>query len=61
MHPEPEAQRKAAGITLSAKRGDAKKGDLQGGTRDMYDPMFESDLEKMTATPRKGKPEHDSD
>lgn len=48
-------------MALSAKRGDTKKGDLKGAARDMYDSMTESELDEMASTPRKGKPEHDSD
>jgi Protein of unknwon function (DUF3008) len=53
-----KAQQKAAGAALSAKRGETKKSDLKGASRSMVDSMSEEELEKMAATPRKGKPEH---
>lgn len=61
MPAKSKAQQKAAGMALSAKRGETKKSELQGAARDMYDSMSENELEEMAATPRKGKPEHDSD
>ena len=61
MHAKSKSQQKAAGMALSAKRGDTKKGDLKGAARDMYDSMTQSELDEMASTPRKGKPEHDSD
>ena len=53
-----KAQQKAAGSALSAKRGETKKGDLQGAAREMYDTMTEKELEELAATPHAGKPEH---
>ena len=61
MPAKSKAQQKAAGMALSAKRGETKKSELQGAAREMYESMSESELEEMAATPRKGKPEHDSD
>lgn len=61
MPAKSKAQQKAAGMALSAKRGETNKSDLQGAARDMYDSMSESELEELAATPRKGKPEHNSD
>lgn len=52
------AQQKAAGAALSAKRGETKKSDLQGASREMYDSMTETELEELASTKRKGKPEH---
>jgi len=53
-----KAQQKAAGAALSAKRGETKKSDLQGASRDMYDSMSEKQLEEFAETRRKGLPEH---
>ena len=53
-----KAQQKAAGSALSAKRGETKKGDLQGAAREMYDTMTEKELEELAATSHAGKPEH---
>lgn len=61
MPAKSKAQQKAAGMALAAKRGETDKSALQGAARDMYESMSESELEEMAATPRKGKPEHDSD
>lgn len=54
------AQQKAAGAALSAKRGDTPKSKLKGASKSMADTMSETELEKMAATKRKGKPEHAS-
>jgi hypothetical protein len=61
MPAKSKAQQKAAGMALAAKRGETDKSDLQGAARDMYESMSESELDEMASTPRKGKPEHDSD
>lgn len=49
-------QQQAAGAALSAKRGDKKKSELKGASRQMYESMSESELKKMAETKRKGKP-----
>jgi hypothetical protein len=54
------AQQKAAGAALSAKRGDAKKSDLKGASKQMYESMTERELDDMASTSRKDKPEHKS-
>lgn len=51
-----KAQQKAAGAALSAKRGDTKKKDLKGASKDMYDSMNENQLEELAHTKRKGLP-----
>ncbi|TWG64119.1 DUF3008 family protein [Aminobacter sp. J44] len=58
MPAKSKAQQKAAGAALSAKRGDAKKSDLKGASRDMYESMSEKQLDELASTKRKGKPEH---
>jgi hypothetical protein len=58
MPAKSKAQQKAAGAALAAKRGDAKKSDLQGASREMYDSMSEKQLDELASTKRKGKPEH---
>lgn len=58
MPAKSKAQQKAAGAALSAKRGDSKASELKGPSRDMYESMSETELEKMASTERKGKPEH---
>jgi hypothetical protein len=61
MPAKSKAQQKAAGAALSAKRGDAKKSDLKGASRSMYESMSEDQLHDMAKTKRKGKPQHASD
>lgn len=55
------AQQKAAGAALSAKRGDTPKSKLKGASKSMAESMTEAQLEALTATRRKGKPEHVDD
>ncbi|MBU0554709.1 MAG: DUF3008 family protein [Alphaproteobacteria bacterium] len=61
MPAKSKAQQKAAGAALSAKRGDSKKSDLKGASRDMYESMSESELEDFASSSRKNKPEHVGD
>lgn len=61
MPAQSKAQQKAAGVALSAKRGDTKVSELKGASKEMYDSMSEDQLEDMASTRRKGKPEHKSD
>jgi hypothetical protein len=49
-------QQKAAGAALAAKRGETKKSDLKGASREMYDSMSEAELKKMAETKRKDLP-----
>ncbi len=56
MPAKSKAQQKAAGAALSVKRGDTKKSQLRGASRDMVDSMSESELKKLASTKRKGKP-----
>jgi hypothetical protein len=57
MPAKSKAQQKAAGAALSAKRGDTKKSQLRGASRQMIESMSESELKKLASTKRKGKPE----
>lgn len=61
MPAKSKAQQKAAGAALSAKRGETKKSDLQGASREMMESMSEAQLEELAATPRKDKPKHIGD
>ena len=61
MPAKSQAQQKAAGAALSAKRGDTPKSDLQGASKSMVESMTEKELEEMASTKRKGKPEHAGD
>lgn len=51
-----KAQQKAAGAALSAKRGETRKSELKGASRDMYESMSEKELEEFASTKRKGLP-----
>lgn len=53
-----KAQQKAAGAALAAKKGDKKKGDLKGASREMNNSMSKKELETMASGSRKGKPDH---
>ena len=61
MPAKSKAQQEAAGVALSAKRGDTKVSDLQGASRDMYDSMSEEELEDIAKTDREGLPDHVDD
>lgn len=56
-----QAQQKAAGAALAAKRGEEKVSSLKGASKSMYESMTEKELEEMASTKRKGKPEHKSE
>jgi len=60
MPAKSQAQQKAAGAELSAKRGDTKVTKLKGASKSMYKSMSEKQLDELASTPRKGKPEHKS-
>lgn len=60
MPAKSQAQQKAAGAALSAKRGDTKKSELKGASKSMYESMSEKELDEMASTKRKRKPEHKS-
>jgi hypothetical protein len=49
-------QQMAAGAALAAKRGEKKKSELKGASREMYDSMSEAELKKLAETKRKGLP-----
>lgn len=61
MPAKSQAQQKAAGAALSAKRKETKVSDLQGASKSMYESMSEKELEDLASTSRKGKPEHKKD
>jgi hypothetical protein len=61
MPAQSEAQQKAAGAALSAKRGDTKVSDLQGSSKEMYDSMSEKELEDLASTSHDHLPEKKGD
>ncbi|WP_010142262.1 DUF3008 family protein [Oceanicola sp. S124] len=50
MKARSQAQQKAAGAALAAKRGEQDPDALQGASREMYDEMTEAELEEMAST-----------
>ena len=61
MPAKSQAQQKAAGAALSAKRGDSPTSKLKGAAKGMAESMSEQQLEELAHTQRKGKPEHAGD
>jgi hypothetical protein len=61
MPAKSKAQQKAAGAALSAKRGETKRSDLKGASKQMYDSMSEKQLDEFASTKRKGKPNYTPD
>jgi hypothetical protein len=49
-------QQKAAGAALAAKRGEIPKSKLVGASREMYESMSESELDKMASVKRSELP-----
>jgi hypothetical protein len=60
MPAKSKAQQKAAGAALSAKRGETKKSELKGASKQMADSMSEKQLEDLAETKRKGLPDKKS-
>jgi hypothetical protein len=58
MPAQSKAQQKAAGMALSAKRGETPKSELKGAAKEMEESMTEAELEDFATGARKGKPEH---
>lgn len=58
MPAKSQAQQKAAGAALAAKRGERKVSDLKGASKSMVKSMDKSELERLASGPRKGKPAH---
>jgi hypothetical protein len=56
MPAKSKAQQKAAGAALSAKRGEIKKSELKGASKEMADSMTEKELEDLASTKRKNLP-----
>lgn len=56
MPAKSKAQQKAAGAALSAKRGETRKSELKGASRQMVESMSEKELEDLAETDRKTLP-----
>lgn len=54
------SQQKAAGVALSAKRGETAKRALVGASKQMYESMTEKELDELASTKRAGLPEKKS-
>lgn len=61
MPAKSQAQQKAAGAALSAKRGETKKSELRGASKEMYESMSEKQLEEFAETKRTSLPKKKSD
>lgn len=57
MKAQSEAQQKAAGAALSAKRGETPKSKLRGASKEMFETMTKAELEEMAAVKHKKLPE----
>ncbi|MFP1631835.1 DUF3008 family protein [Zhengella sp. ZM62] len=61
MPAKSKAQQMAAGAALAAKRGEMKKSELKGASKDMADSMSRKELEEMASGKRKAEPERKGD
>jgi Protein of unknwon function (DUF3008) len=61
MKARSQAQQKAAGAALAAKRGKVSRRRLKGASKQMAETMTESELRDLASTKLAGKPEHVSD
>jgi len=60
MPAKSQAQQKAAGAALAAKRGEVNKSELKGASRSMEKSMSEKELHELASTSRKSKPAHNA-
>lgn len=61
MPAKSQAQQKAAGAALAAKRGETPKSKLKGASREMYETMSENELDDLASVKRSKLPDHVSD
>jgi len=61
MPAKSQAQQKAAGAALAAKRGEIPKSELKGASIEMYETMTEKELDELASVKRSKLPEHVSD
>ncbi len=57
MPAKSKVQQKAAGAALAVKRGERKKSELKGASKEMVDSMTEQQLRELATGKRTGKPE----
>lgn len=60
MPAKSKAQQKAAGAALAAKRGETKKSDLVGASKEMFETMTEEELEELASTDHDDLPDKKS-
>jgi hypothetical protein len=58
MPAKSQAQQKAAGAALAAKRGEIPKAELKGASRGMYESMTEKELDELATAKHSKLPEH---
>jgi hypothetical protein len=61
MPAKSQAQQKAAGAALSAKRGDTQKSTLKGASKNMEKSMSEKELKELAETDGKQLPKKKSE
>lgn len=61
MPAKSQAQQKAAGAALAAKRGEVPKARLKGASREMFETMTEKELDELATVKRSKLPERVSD
>ncbi len=61
MPAKSQAQQKAAGAALAAKRGEVPKSKLKGASREMHETMTEKELDELATVKRSKLPEHAND
>ena len=61
MPAKSQAQQKAAGAALAAKRCETPVSVLRGAAREMHDTMTEKELDDLAATKRGGLPDKKGD
>lgn len=52
------SQQGAAGLALSAKKGEVSPDKLKGAAKELYESMSKEDLEKFAGTGHAGLPRH---
>lgn len=61
MPAKSQAQQRAAGAALAAKRRETNPDNLWGAAKEMYHSMSERELEELASTDRHDLPEHVDD
>lgn len=61
MPAKSQAQQKAAGAALAAKRGEVPKSKLKGASREMFETMTERELDALATVKSSTLPEHAGD